>query len=263
VLKLGEEDGDVQTVDAVDTEFACKAGTSMFKDACALVSYPKSNVKYAMVIGADNSQAAPRGCPGGELDTFVGYGGAAFIFGKQDVVAEVEGWYSCTSDTPDFWRRDGEPYPMHGGRFTGDPAYFKHVRKSASKLMEQLNLKAADIQYFVPHQPNPSFPVRIAKELGFTEEKYVPSLMINKFGNTYSGASPVGLAAVLDVAKPDERILLASYGSGAGSDAYLLRTTSQLLDKRNRQKINVKFLAENPFVEYVDYTTYRRLKQGI
>ncbi len=115
-FKLGEEDGDIQGVDAVDTEFACKAGTSMFKDASALVSYPRSGIKYAMVIGADNSQAAPRGCPGGELDTFVGYGGAAFIFGKHDVIAEVEGWYSCTSDTPDFWRRDGEPYPMHGGQ---------------------------------------------------------------------------------------------------------------------------------------------------
>jgi hydroxymethylglutaryl-CoA synthase len=87
--------------------------------------------------------------------------------------------------------------------------------------------------------------------------------MINKFGNTYSGASPVGLAAILDIAKPEERILVVSYGSGAGSDAYVLRTTSQLLDKRKRQKINVKFLAENPFVEYVDYTTYRRLKSGM
>jgi hydroxymethylglutaryl-CoA synthase len=263
VLKLGEEDGDVQGVDAVDTEFACKAASSMFKDASALVSYPRSGIKYAMVIGADNSQAAPRGCPGGELDTFVGYGGAAVIFGKHDVIAEVEGWYSCTSDTPDFWRRDGEPYPMHGGRFTGDPAYFKHVRKAASKLMERLNVKASDLNYFVPHQPNPQFPVRIAKELGFRDEQYLPALQITKFGNTYSGASLVGLAAVLDVAKPDERILVTSYGSGAGSDAYLLRTTSQLPDKRQRQKINVKFQAENPFIEYVDYTTYRRLKQGM
>ncbi len=226
-----------------------------------LVSYPRSGIKYAMVIGADNSQAAPRGCPGGELDTYVGYGGAAFIFGKQDVIAEVEGWYCCTSDTPDFWRRDGEPYPMHGGRFTGDPAYLKHVRKAATKLMERCNLKAADLNYFVPHQPNPTFPVRIAKELGFKEEQYLPAIQMTKFGNTYSGASLVGLAAMLDIAKPDERILVASYGSGAGSDAYLLRTTSQLLDKRKRQKINVKFQAENPFIEYVDYTTYRRLKQ--
>jgi hydroxymethylglutaryl-CoA synthase len=263
VLKLGEEDGDVQGVDAVDTEFACKAATSMFKDATALVNYPGSGVRNAMVIGADNSQAAPRGCPGGELDLFVGYGGAAFIFGKHDVIAEIDGWYSVTSDTPDFWRRDGEPYPMHGGRFTGDPAYFKHVKKSVSKLMGKLNFKPEDIDYFVPHQPNPAFPVKVAKDLGFKDEQYTCSLQVNKFGNTYSGCSPVGLAAVLDIAKPEERILVASYGSGAGSDAYLLRTTSQLLDKRKRQKVSVKYLTENPFVQQVDYMTYRRLKVGM
>ncbi|HLN45731.1 MAG TPA: hydroxymethylglutaryl-CoA synthase, partial [Candidatus Sulfotelmatobacter sp.] len=263
VLKLGKEEGDVQEVDAVDTEFACKAGTSMFKDAAALVNYPKLGMKYAMVIGADNSQAAPRGCPGGELDLFVGYGGAAYLFGKDDVIAEIEDWYSCTSDTPDFWRRDGEKHPMHGGRFTGDPAYFKHVRKASSRLMERSGLKASDIDYFVPHQPNPAFPVKVAKELGFKPEQYELSLQVNKFGNTYSGCSPVGLAAVLDVAKPDENILIASYGSGAGSDSYLLRTTNQILDKRRRQKINVKYQTESPFIEYVDYSTYRRLKLGM
>jgi hydroxymethylglutaryl-CoA synthase len=263
VLKLGEEDGDLQAVDAVDTEFACKAATSMFKDAASLVNYPKSGMKYAMVIGADNSQAAPRGCPGGELDLFVGYGGSAYLFGKHDVIAEIEGWYSCTSDTPDFWRRDSEQYPMHGGRFTGDPAYFKHVRKATSKLMERLGLKAGDINYFVAHQPNPQFPVKVAKELGFKPDQYEVSLQVNKFGNTYSGCSPLGLAAVLDVAKPDERILITSYGSGAGSDSYLLRTTDQLVSKRPRQKVNVKYQAENPFIEYVDYSTYRRLKVGM
>jgi hydroxymethylglutaryl-CoA synthase len=263
VLKLGEEDDDVQAVDAIDTEFACKAASSMFKDAAALVNYPKSGMKYAMVIGADNSQAAPRGCPGGELDLFVGYGGSAYIFGKHDVIAEIEGWYSCTSDTPDFWRRDSERYPLHGGRFTGDPAYFKHVRKATTKLMEKLDLKPSDVNYFVAHQPNPQFPVKIAKELGFKPDQYEVSLQVNKFGNTYSGCSPVGLAAVLDMAKPEERILITSYGSGAGSDSYLLRTTDQLVSKRQRQKVNIKYQAENPFIEYVDYSTYRRLKLGM
>ncbi|MEM3899308.1 MAG: hydroxymethylglutaryl-CoA synthase [Candidatus Bathyarchaeia archaeon] len=263
VLKLGEEDDDVQGVDAVDTEFACKAATSMFKDAISLVSFPKMGVAYAMVIGADNSQAAPRDNPGGELDFFVGFGGCAYIFGKTDVIAELEGWYSCTSDTPDFWRRDGELYPMHGGRFTGDPAYFKHVRKAARKLMEKLGLQPSDINYFVAHQPNVAFPVRVAKELGFKEEQYLPSLQVAKFGNTYSGSSPIGLAAVLDIAKPNERILIVSYGSGAGSDAYSFITTSQIVEKRRRQKMTVRYQAENPFLEYVDYTTYRRLKLGM
>jgi len=263
VLMLGEEDEGVQGVDAIDTEFACKAATSMFKDAVALVNYPKMGIQYAMVIGADNSQAAPRDCPGGELDFFVGFGGCAYIFGKTDVIAEVEGWFSCTSDTPDFWRRDGEPYPMHGGRFTGDPAYFKHIRKAAKKLMEKMNLKVSDINYFVPHQPNIPFPVKIARELGFKEEQYLPGLQFGRFGNTYSGSSPLGLAAVLDIAKPYERILLVSYGSGAGSDAYCFMTTSQILEKRDRQKMTVRYQAENPHIKYVDYYTYRRLKIGL
>jgi len=265
VLKLGEEDkaDGVQYVDAVDTEFACKAATSMFKDAASLVFYPDSHTPCAMVIGTDNSQAAPRGAPGGELDFFVGYGGCAFIFGMRDVIAEIEGWHSCTSDTPDFWRRDGEPFPRHGGRFTGDPAYFKHVGKAAKKLMEKLRLQPSDIRYFVSHQPNIRFPVKIAKTLGFKEEQYLPGLQVARFGNTYSGASPLGLAAVLDIAKPEERILVVSYGSGAGSDAYLFRTTSQLPEKRERQKFTIQYQAQNPYIEYVDYGTYRKLKLGL
>ncbi|MEM1582371.1 MAG: hydroxymethylglutaryl-CoA synthase [Candidatus Bathyarchaeia archaeon] len=265
VLKLGEEEKaeGVQGVDAVDTEFACKAATSMFKDAMALTYYQRDPTDYVMVIGADNAQAAPRGEPGGELDFFVGFGGAAFIFGMKDVIAEVEGWYSCTSDTPDFWRRDLEPYPRHGGRFTGEPAYFKHIIKAGRKLMEKMNLKPSDIDYFVCHQPNPAFPARAAATLGFKPEQYTLGLQVSKFGNTYSGSSPIGLAAILDQAEPHKRIMIVSYGSGAGSDAYVFVTTSQIKDKRDRQKFTVKHQAENKFIKYIDYATYRRFKEGL
>lgn len=265
VLKLGKEcqtEG-VQCVDAIDTEFACKAATSMFKDAAALVYYPDSEESYALVIGADNSQSAPRGEPSGELDLFVGYGGCAFIFGMHDVIAQFEGWSSVTSDTPDFWRRDSQPYPSHGGRFTGKPAYFKHVTKAVKNLMGNLKLEPHDVNYFVAHQPNAAFPTRVAKNLGFRKEQFLPGLQVTKFGNTYSGCSPIGLAAVLDIAKPNERILLASYGSGAGSDAYSFITTPQLIDKRSKLKFTLNYQAENRFIDYIDYSTYRRLKQGI
>jgi hydroxymethylglutaryl-CoA synthase len=265
VLKLGQEDKaeGVQCVDAIDTEFACKAATSVFKDAASLVYYPENHDSYAMVIGTDNSQAAPRGEPGGELDFFVGYGACCFMFGMRDVIADIEGWYSCTSDTPDFWRRDQEPYPSHGGRFTGDQAYFKHVAKAATKLMEKLRLKTSDVNYFVSHQPNLNFPTKVAKQLGFKEEQFLPGLQVANFGNTYSGASPLGLAATLDQAKPNDRILVVSYGSGAGSDAYSFITTSQLPEKREKQKFTIRHQAENPFIEYVDYNTYRKLKSGL
>jgi hydroxymethylglutaryl-CoA synthase len=152
---------------------------------------------------------------------------------------------------------------MHGGRYTGDPAYHKHIRKAANKMMEKSNMKPGDFAYFVPHQPNPTFPARIAKELGFKEEQYMPAIQMTKIGNTYSGAALIGLAAILDIAKPDEHILVTSYGSGAGSDSYILRTTKQITEKRSRQKINIKTLTENQYIEYIDYPTYRRLKQGM
>ncbi len=267
VLDLGEDIGDgVRGVDAIDTEFACKAATSMLKDAVALAKYMNDEGEdfYAMVIGADNSQAAPRWAPGGELDFFVGFGATAFIIGNRDVIAEIEGWYSCTSDTPDFWRRDGQKYPMHGGRFTGEPAYFKHIIKAARKLMDKMRLQPKDIDYFVPHQPNVRFPLKVAKRLGFKTEQCLPGLKVGNFGNLYSGSSPAGLIAVLDMAKPYEKILLVSYGSGAGSDAYLLTVTPQIIEKRRRtEKFNVEWQVKNPYLEYIDYNTYRKFKEGI
>ena len=263
VLKLGKEHADgIQEVDAIDTEFACKAATSVFKDAISLSAYG-SPEEFYMVIGSDNSQAAPRGEPGGELDFFVGFGATAFIFGRKDVIAEVEGWNSVTSDTPDFWRREGESYPMHGGRFTGEPAYFKHIEKAAKILMEKLRLKPKDIDYFVPHQPNVPFPIKVARKLGFREEQYLPGMAVGKFGNMYAGSSPAGLASILDKAKPGERILLVSYGSGAGSDAYSFITTQEILRKRQNQKFTVEYAASSPFLSYVDYSTYRKFKRGL
>ena len=129
--------------------------------------------------------------------------------------------------------------------------------------MEKLNLQVEDVDYFVPHQPNIGFPIKVARQLGFKEEQYEPSLKVAEFGNVYSGSSPIGLAAVLDVAKPDERVVLVSYGSGAGSDAYSFVTTSQILEKRSRQKFTIRHQIKNENLQYVDYHTYRRLKHGL
>jgi hydroxymethylglutaryl-CoA synthase len=47
-------------------------------------------------------------------------------------------------------------------------------------------------------------------------------------GNAYAGSSLLGLAAVLDVARPSDRIFFCSYGSGAGSDAFAFRVTDRI-----------------------------------
>ena len=75
-------------------------------------------------------------------------------------------------------------------------------------------------------------------------------------GNTYSGFTMLGLAAVLDVAKPGDRIFAVSYGSGAGSDAFDI-TVQDAIDDYPRQGIR-KMLEEKVYVDYATYMKFRR-----
>jgi len=101
---------------AADLEFACKAGTAGIQMCMGLVK--AGMLKYGMAIGTDTSQSRP----GDVLEYTASAGGAAYIIGGENLVAEILDTYSFTTDTPDFWRRDSAEFPSHGGRFTGAPA---------------------------------------------------------------------------------------------------------------------------------------------
>ncbi|ADB57216.1 hydroxymethylglutaryl-CoA synthase [Archaeoglobus profundus] len=235
-----------------DLEFACKAGTTAMQICYAMVR--AGIIEYGIAIGADTSQSRP----GDPLEYTAGAGGACFIIGR-DCIAEIEGTYSFASDTPDFWRREGQPYPSHGGRFTGQPAYFRHIVGATQGLLEKLGLKPSDFTYAVFHQPNGKFPMRVAKMLGFTKEQVKQGLVVPYIGNTYSGSSMIGLASVLDVAKPGDRILLTSFGSGAGSDAFSFVVTDKIEDFERNPTVFEKIKS----CEYVDYGMYVKLRRKI
>jgi hydroxymethylglutaryl-CoA synthase len=256
-LELGEYYENGYFLGGIDSQFACKAATDLFIDATALVDFPTFSGEYVMVIGSDNSQAAP----GDPLDYTVGAGAASFLFGRRDVIATLDYYTSYTSDTSDFYRREGEKYPRHGGRFTGQPAYFKHILTSMNRILEKSDLGPKDIDYAVFHSPNGVFPVRIANQIGFTEEQIEPGLVVTKIGNLYSGSCPAGLAAILDIAEPKDKILMTAYGSGAGSDSYIFTVTDKIEEKRERL-VFVKDQINSSYREYVDYSFYRKMKDS-
>jgi len=252
---VAEALGAVNDCHCADLEFACKAGSEGMFIAYGLVK--SGEVEYALGIGADTSQ----GAPGDALEYSASAGGAAFIMGAKGVVATIDCQYSFMSDTPDFWRREYMHYPRHGGRFTGDMAYFKHVRGGVEGILKKARAKPQDFKYCVFHQPNGKFPVKMARDLGFTEEQVKTGLLVPTLGNTYSGASPIGLTAILDEARPGDRILMCSFGSGAGSDAFIYTCTDKLLEIQGKARATRYYLDTSP--AYLDYGTYVKFRRKI
>ncbi len=238
---------------AVDMEFACKAGTAGMQVCYAQVL--AGLIDVGLAIGADTAQ----GKPNDALEFTAGSGAGAILIGsnEKEIIAEINATCSFTTDTPDFWRRPRAEFPEHTGRFTGKPAYFRHVINAAKALFEKTGMSVKDFDYAVFHQPNGKFPLRAADILGIPREKIKQGLITPFIGNTYSGATPIGLCSVLDKARPGEKILAVSYGSGAGSDAFALTVTKNI--EKRRAKIPVmEQIEKKKHVDYAFYLKHRR-----
>ena len=249
---VAEAIGAVPNVQAGDWQFACKAGTEAIVAAIGFIGSGMAD--YAMAIGMDTAQ----GKPSDALEYTAASGGAAYLLGPaEDALAVFNASYSYVTDTPDFWRRAYQKYPEHGERFTGQPAYFRHITEAGKILMEALGTSPQDYTYALFHQPNAKFPQRVAGRLGFSKDQIAPGLLVPKIGNTYAGSSLIGLTAVLDIAEPGDRILLVSFGSGAGSDAFDMTISDAVLERRDRAPKTAQYIARRTEIDYAMYTRMR------
>ena len=174
---VAEAIGASASIQAGDWEFACKAGTEAIVAAMGFVGSKMAD--YALAIGMDTAQ----GKPGDALEYTAAAGGGAYILGPaEESLAIINSAYSYVTDTPDFWRREYQKYPEHGMRFTGEPAYFKHITEAATALMQAAGTTAKDYKWAVFHQPNTKFPQRVASQLGFSMDQIAPGLLVPVLG---------------------------------------------------------------------------------
>lgn len=124
--------------------------------------------------------------------------------------------------------------------------------------MEALGTRPEDYAAAVFHQPNPKFPERAARMLGFQPHQTRSGMLCPMVGNTYAGSSMLGLTAVLDEARPGDRVLLVSFGSGAGSDAISLRVTDRIEERRDRAPRTRVYVERRKPIDYGTYVRYRK-----
>jgi hydroxymethylglutaryl-CoA synthase len=224
-----------------DLQFACKAATTGIQLVAGLIE--SGIIDHGLVVGSDKAQARP----GDILEYTSAAGAVALVLGndKKKWLAQLHSTDSYNTDTPDFWRNSR--FPSHSGRFTGEPGYFAHINKNVTSFLKKINKKISFFNHVVFHMPNAKFPYKIAKELKVTPQQLQAGFIVPDIGNPYTASSLFGLVSTLREAKEKENILMASYGSGAGSDVFWWEVKS---------KPKIKPLTTGGNIKEMQYTDY-------
>ena len=124
---VAEAIGAVPNVQAADWEFACKAGTEAMVAAIG-----SGRLGHGAITPWRSAWIPPRGSPGDALEYTAGAGGAAFILGPAEEAAGGHRsiLFLCHRYARFLAAREYQKYPEHGQRFTGEPAYFKHIAEA-------------------------------------------------------------------------------------------------------------------------------------
>jgi len=191
-------------------------------------------------------------------------GAAAFLLGDEDVIAEIEGTFSYTTDTADFFRVDGDRYLRRGvAEEEQDIGYNNHVINAAQGFFNKFNAKPQDYRYAVFSQNTGRTPLVVGKELGFQPDAIQQGILADRIGDCGSASPLISLAHVLDLSNPGDRIFVASYGYGAGSDILSIRVTGLIEAARQRRKSYATIAAQVEDKIDIDYKTYLRLERKI
>lgn len=208
----------------------------------------------AVVVVAD----APRASLGSPLEHALGAGAAAFVLSADEVRVELEGYASHVKEHfGERFRPEGEVLLQDlGVRRFSETSFLENVAAAANALLTKLGRKPQDYAHAVFQQPDGRLPGTAAARLAFTEGQMASGMVAPTLGDLGAACALVGLAAALDAARVGDRILLVSYGSGAGSDALSFRVVAG-----QRSAGTVRAAADRK--EYVDYLQYLKIRGAI
>ena len=213
-------------------------------------------IKYGIVVGGEDRATAP----GTEGDANFGAGAMAMVIGTGGTVADFEGMHTYSTFFLDRWHsaKDSWVSNWNDYRFDREYGYQKHVADACKGLMEKLGRKGDDFTYVVFPQPDDRIVSLPAKSMGIPREGLAPAIA-STLGDLGSCSAFVSLANVLDKAKAGERILLASYGSGA-SNAVSLIVRAQISRKRKQLTPLERYVNRK---QYLTYTSYVRTQEQL
>lgn len=203
---------------------------------------------YGLVVASD----FPFSAPGDPIEHGFGAGAASFVIGEGENVTEIEGSFSASREVlGERFRKVGKPYTRDLGiRIQHYPLL---IEMSIGGLREKLG--EVEIDHLILQQPNGRLPIRVARRMGFKDEQLSPNMLVNYTGDTGVSSTLLSLANALDRVQAGERILMASYGSSAGSDAISF-VVGNKTDRGKAPSVQ-DYLDDKEYIDYVKYLKFR------
>lgn len=245
------------SVIATDIQCADKSGSTALWLAAGMIE--SGMIDYALVIGADTLNRHTQ--PGMVLEYVASAGAVAFVLGKENLIAELEGLATHAHDQNDYFRIEGERFIQPGAGFYGWVANWgllDHVVPAGKALFEKLSLKASDFSKFAVPQKTGLRPLMTMGKLELDMMQVLPYVLTAQIGDCGAAGVLLSLAHILDFAEPGERIGVIDYGAGAGCDAWSLVCTNALAERRPEAGMVIQLLDDKIMVDYATMSKFEQ-----
>jgi len=236
-------------VRAADFSGGLKAGTTAL--LAALEGVEANGADNIMVCAAD----CRLGRPASAEEMIFGDAAAAFMVGHDDVLAEFKGSYSITCDFADHFRGEFAKFDRKWeDRWIRDLGYDQFVPMAVKGLLTKYGLKITDFSKVIYDCHYGAERVKLNTMLGITPEMEQGNYQ-EQVGHSGAAQSMIMLTGALDQAKPGDRLLVVSFGSGC--DALYFAATENIAKKKNSRGITGSIAKRAELDVYEKYLVWR------
>lgn len=247
-LGLGD---DIRTA---DFSGGLKAGTSALLSAMDAVEAGRLD---KVIVAAAESRL---GKPASPQEMIFGDAAAAFVVGKENVIADFKGSFSLSYDFTDHYRGKDATYDRQWeDRWIRDLGYGQFVPQAVNGLLDKMDLKIEDFAKVIYDCHYGAARKKLNKILGISAETDQNNFQV-ELGQSGTAQSMVMLANALETAKPGDKLLVVSFGSGC--DALCFEVTDQITAYKNVHTVSAALADKADLENYTKYLVWRNILPG-
>lgn len=239
------------TVRSADFGGSLKAGTTAL---IAAVEAVESNRINNIVVCASDNRLGKMGSP---QEMIFGDAAAAFLIGKDNVIAEFKGSCSLTYDFVDHFRGKTALFDRQWeDRWIRDLGYDQFIPQAVGGLLKKYNLKITDFAKVIYPCYYPPERTKLNKMLSLKDGQ-AQGEMLAEIGDAGAAQPLIMLIRALEEAKPGDKLLVVSFGNGC--DALYFEVT-EAIKKLPKKKGIAGCLANRAELDnYTKYLAWRNI----